>query len=155
MVRAFFKCAKTVLPERPWCNGVNKTPPLFHFTIAKGGTRTIAHLPISEALSFRSLDRRIYDCKLMRNPLHFDVKSAHMRCGIHPFWCGIFSLRCGIRSLWCGFLSFRCKICSLWCGIRTLRCRSTLSKDIEGEWIHAFGKFNKSSMRNYSGDTLF
>jgi hypothetical protein len=49
----------------------------FSFTVTKGGTRTIAHLPIAEGLSFRSLDRRIYDCKLKRNPLHFDVKSAH------------------------------------------------------------------------------
>jgi hypothetical protein len=33
-------------------------------SIAKGGTRTIAYLPIAEGLSFRSLDRRIYDWKL-------------------------------------------------------------------------------------------
>jgi hypothetical protein len=35
----------------------------FHFSIAKGGTKTIGHLPIAEGLSFRSLDRCIYDCK--------------------------------------------------------------------------------------------
>jgi hypothetical protein len=27
-----------------WRNGVNKTPPFVHFTIAKGGKKTIAHL---------------------------------------------------------------------------------------------------------------
>jgi hypothetical protein len=45
-------------------NGVNKTPQFLHFPIAKGETMTIAHLPILERLSFRSLDSRIYDCKL-------------------------------------------------------------------------------------------
>jgi hypothetical protein len=48
----------------PWFNGVNQTPPFLHFPIAKGGTKTIAHLPIAEGLSFRSLERRIYNCKL-------------------------------------------------------------------------------------------
>jgi hypothetical protein len=47
-----------------WRNGVNKIPPLLHFPIAKGGTKTIAHLPITEGLSFPSLDMRIYNCKL-------------------------------------------------------------------------------------------
>jgi hypothetical protein len=32
--------------------------------MAKGGTKTIAHLSIAEGSSFWSLDRRIYDCKL-------------------------------------------------------------------------------------------
>jgi hypothetical protein len=31
---------------------------IFYFFIAKSGTKTIAHLPIAEGLSFRSLDRR-------------------------------------------------------------------------------------------------
>ncbi len=35
-----------------------------HFPIAKGGTKAISPLSIAEGLSFRSLDRRIYDCKL-------------------------------------------------------------------------------------------
>ncbi len=43
-------------------NGVIKTPLLF--PTDKGGTKTIAHLPIAEGLSFGSLDRRIYDYKL-------------------------------------------------------------------------------------------
>jgi hypothetical protein len=45
-------------------SNVNKTPPFLHFPIAKGGTKTIAQLSIAEGLNFRSLDRRIYDCKL-------------------------------------------------------------------------------------------
>ncbi len=45
-------------------NGVNKTPQFLLFSMAKGGTRTIAHLSITEGTSFRSLDSRIYDCKL-------------------------------------------------------------------------------------------
>ncbi len=60
----------------PWRNGVNKTPPFLHFLIDKGGTRTISHLPIAEGLSFRSLDRRIYDCKLRNeNKGLFQVRS--------------------------------------------------------------------------------
>ena len=59
----------------PWCNGVNKTPPFLHFPIAKGGTKTIAHLLIAEGLSFRSLDRRIYDCKLRNEKDFFQVRS--------------------------------------------------------------------------------
>jgi hypothetical protein len=56
MLCAFVNCAKT---------GINKTPPFLHFPIAKGGTKTIAHLPIAEGFSFRSsLDRSIYKCKL-------------------------------------------------------------------------------------------
>ncbi len=43
-----------------WRNGVNKIPLLLHFPpIAKGGTKTIAHLPITEGLSFPSLYMRI------------------------------------------------------------------------------------------------
>jgi hypothetical protein len=34
------------------------------FSIAKGGTKTIAHLSIAEESSFWSLDMRIYNCKL-------------------------------------------------------------------------------------------
>jgi hypothetical protein len=37
-------------------NAVNKMPPFLHFPIAKGGTKTIAHLSIAEGLSFGSLD---------------------------------------------------------------------------------------------------
>jgi hypothetical protein len=33
-------------------NGVNKTPQFFLFSIAKGGTKTIAHLSIAERSSF-------------------------------------------------------------------------------------------------------
>jgi hypothetical protein len=40
------------------------TPKFLNFPIDKGGTKTIAHLSIAEGLSFRSLDRRIYVCKL-------------------------------------------------------------------------------------------
>jgi hypothetical protein len=50
--------------NRPWCNGVNKTPPFIHFRIGKGKTRTIEHWPIVEGLSFQSLDRHIYYGKL-------------------------------------------------------------------------------------------
>jgi hypothetical protein len=46
-------------------NGVKKTPPFLHFPIAKGGTKTIGHLSIAEGLSFLSLDRCIYDWKLL------------------------------------------------------------------------------------------
>jgi hypothetical protein len=46
------------------CNGVNKTPQFLLFSMANGGTKTIAHLSIAEGLSFVNLDRRIYDCKL-------------------------------------------------------------------------------------------
>jgi hypothetical protein len=53
ILRTFVNCAKTVLPalER-WRKGVSKTPPFMHFPIAKCGTKTIAHLPIAEKLSF-------------------------------------------------------------------------------------------------------
>ena len=34
------------------CNGVNKTPQFLLFSMAKGGTKTIAHLSIVEGLSF-------------------------------------------------------------------------------------------------------
>ncbi len=50
----------------PWRNSVNKTPPFLHFLIAKGGTKTIVHLPITEGVSFRSLVRRIYNSKLWK-----------------------------------------------------------------------------------------
>jgi hypothetical protein len=43
---------------------MQKTPPFCHFPIDKGGTRTLAHLPIAEGSSFQNLDRHIYDCKL-------------------------------------------------------------------------------------------
>jgi hypothetical protein len=41
-----------------------KTPPFPNFPIARGRTKTIAHSLIAEGLSFRSLHRCIYDCKL-------------------------------------------------------------------------------------------
>jgi hypothetical protein len=44
----------------------HKTSQFLHFPIAKGGTKTIAHLSIVEGLTFRSLDRRIYDCQLRK-----------------------------------------------------------------------------------------
>ncbi len=50
----------------PWRNGVIKTPPFLHFPNAQGGTKTISPLSIAEGLSFRSLDRRIYDY-ILRN----------------------------------------------------------------------------------------
>jgi hypothetical protein len=34
------------------CNGVKKTPKFLHFSQAKGGTKTIAHLSIAEGSSF-------------------------------------------------------------------------------------------------------
>jgi hypothetical protein len=40
------KDCSTVIGQWPWRNGGNKTPPFLHFPIAKGRTRTIAHLPI-------------------------------------------------------------------------------------------------------------
>jgi hypothetical protein len=52
-------------------NGVNKTPQFLLFSMAKGGTKTIAHLSIAEGSSFFSLDRSIYDCKL-RNEKRFN-----------------------------------------------------------------------------------
>jgi hypothetical protein len=58
-----FKIAQR-LSYRHWCNVVNKTPPFLYFSIAKGGTDTIAHLPIVVELSFQRLDMRIYNCKL-------------------------------------------------------------------------------------------
>jgi hypothetical protein len=39
-------------------------PPFLYFPIAKGGTRTISHLPIAEGRSFDRLERCIYNCKL-------------------------------------------------------------------------------------------
>ncbi len=45
-------------------SSVNKTLPFLYFPIVKGGTKTIAHLSIAEGLSFWSLDRCIYNCKL-------------------------------------------------------------------------------------------
>ncbi len=35
------------------CNGVNKTPQFLLFLMVKGGTKTIAHLSIAEALKLR------------------------------------------------------------------------------------------------------
>jgi hypothetical protein len=34
------------------CSGVNKTPQFLLFSMAKGGTKTIAHLSIAEGSSF-------------------------------------------------------------------------------------------------------
>jgi hypothetical protein len=46
MVLAFVNLAKTVLPA------LTETPQFLRFLIAKGGTKTIAHLPIADGLSF-------------------------------------------------------------------------------------------------------
>ena len=54
MLRAFVNCAM-VLTKR--CHFL----PFLYFPIAKGGTKTIAHLSLAKGLSFRSLDRCIYD----------------------------------------------------------------------------------------------
>ncbi len=45
-------------------NCVNKKPQFPLFSIAKGGTKTIAHMSSAEESSFWSLNRRIYICKL-------------------------------------------------------------------------------------------
>jgi hypothetical protein len=61
-------------------NGVNKTPPYFRFPIDKGGTRTDHWtLVIAEGLSFRSLDRRIYHCKLQNEGGSLILKMALAR----------------------------------------------------------------------------
>jgi hypothetical protein len=39
----------------------------------KGGTKTFALLSIAEGLSFGSLDRRIYDCKLPTEKKRFNL----------------------------------------------------------------------------------
>jgi hypothetical protein len=44
--------------------GAMKLTKRLHFPIAQGGTRTTGHLQVAEGLSFQSLERRIYDCKL-------------------------------------------------------------------------------------------
>ncbi len=49
MLRTFVNCAKSVLPD------VIKTPQFLRFLIATGGTKTIAHLPIADGLSFWSI----------------------------------------------------------------------------------------------------
>ncbi len=36
------------------CYGVNKTPQFIHFSSAKGGTKTIAHLSIAEGEIFKA-----------------------------------------------------------------------------------------------------
>jgi hypothetical protein len=54
------------------CTGVKKTRQFLLFSMAKGGTWTIAHLSIAEGLSFRSLDRRIYDYKLRNEKKRFN-----------------------------------------------------------------------------------
>ncbi len=49
MLRVFVNCAKTVLPalaKMAMAKGVYKTPLFLNFSIAKGGTKTIAHLSI-------------------------------------------------------------------------------------------------------------
>jgi hypothetical protein len=54
------------------CNGVNKMPQFFLFSIAKGGTKTIAHLSIVEGSSLLNLKRRIYNCKLWNEKERFN-----------------------------------------------------------------------------------
>jgi hypothetical protein len=60
----------------PWRYGANKTPPFHDFPIAKGETKTIAHLSIVEGLSLLSLDWRIYNCKLGNEKKRLN-QSAH------------------------------------------------------------------------------
>ena len=52
-------------------NGVNKTPQFLLFSMAKGGTKTIAQCQLRRDRVFESSDRRIYDCKL-RNEKRFN-----------------------------------------------------------------------------------
>jgi hypothetical protein len=54
------KAAMNALRVCKLCNGVKKTPQFLLFSLAKGGTKTIAHLSITEGSSFWSLDRCIY-----------------------------------------------------------------------------------------------
>jgi hypothetical protein len=53
-------------------NGVKKPIQFLLFSLAKGGTKTIAHLSIAEGSSFLSLDRRIYDCELRNERKRFN-----------------------------------------------------------------------------------
>jgi hypothetical protein len=53
-------------------NGVKKSPQFLLFSLAKGRTKTIAHLSIAEGSSVCSLDRRIYDCKLRNERKRFN-----------------------------------------------------------------------------------
>jgi hypothetical protein len=57
------KAAMNVAQVCKLCNAISKTPQFLLFSMAKGGTKTIAHLSITEGSSFCSLDRRIYNCK--------------------------------------------------------------------------------------------
>jgi hypothetical protein len=62
-----FSLVKAALNAARVCklrSGVNKTSLFPLFSMAKGRTKTIAHLSIVEGSSFLSLDRRIYACKL-------------------------------------------------------------------------------------------
>jgi hypothetical protein len=54
------------------CNGVKKNPQFILFSIAKGGTKTIAHLSIVEGSSFLNLKRRIYNSKLWNEKERFN-----------------------------------------------------------------------------------
>jgi hypothetical protein len=55
--------------------------PQFHlFSLAKGGTKTIAHLSIAEGSSFWSLDRRIYDSKLRNERKTFNPNAQWIHC---------------------------------------------------------------------------
>jgi hypothetical protein len=66
MLCTFVNCARLSYRHWQWRNGDSKTPPFLHFPIVKAGAKTIGHLPIAEGLSFRSLDRHIYDYKLRK-----------------------------------------------------------------------------------------
>jgi hypothetical protein len=68
-----FSLAKAAMNAARVCklhNGVNKMPQFLLYSIAKGGTKIIAHLSIVEGSCFSSLYRHIYDCKL-RNEKFF------------------------------------------------------------------------------------
>jgi hypothetical protein len=64
MLCTFANCAKTVLlalAMAKWCKQIAS---ISSFLISKGGTETIAQLPIADGLTFLSLDGRFYVCKL-------------------------------------------------------------------------------------------
>jgi hypothetical protein len=65
-------------------NGIKKTPQFLLFSMAKGGTKTIALLPIAEGSSFWSLEKRIYDGKLLNEKKTFSPSTqrihSHLNC---------------------------------------------------------------------------
>ncbi len=57
----------------------NKTPPFLYFPIAKAGTRTIAHMPIAEGLSFSYLQQifTIVNCRMKKKDLIYVRSELH------------------------------------------------------------------------------